>query len=105
MRPPTRFDPISSRYAVAYGPRGQPANQTLRASALPLIPVALCQLAEAIDMTTIWDDGVDPTTGEFGPSGAYDDFEMHQHLATRLGFSNRLEPQRRPCRTAERESA
>ncbi len=28
-----------------------------------------------------------PTTGEFGPSGAYDDFEMHEHLATRFGFS------------------
>ena len=28
-----------------------------------------------------------PTTGEFGPSGAYDDFEMHKDLATRFGFS------------------
>lgn len=28
-----------------------------------------------------------PTTGEFGPSGAYDDFEWHQDLATRFGVS------------------
>jgi hypothetical protein len=28
-----------------------------------------------------------PTTGEFGPAGAYDDFEMHKELATRFGFS------------------
>jgi len=28
-----------------------------------------------------------PTTGEFGPSGGYDDFEMHDRLATRFGFS------------------
>jgi hypothetical protein len=28
-----------------------------------------------------------PTTGEYGPAGAYDDFEMHEQLATRFGFS------------------
>ena len=28
-----------------------------------------------------------PTTGEFGPRGAYGDYERHQHLATRFGVS------------------
>lgn len=28
-----------------------------------------------------------PTTGEFGPRGAYGDYEWHEKLATRLGFS------------------
>lgn len=28
-----------------------------------------------------------PTTHEFGPQGAYGDFEMHEKLATRFGFS------------------
>ena len=28
-----------------------------------------------------------PTTGEFGPQGAYGDFEMHDDLATRFGIS------------------
>lgn len=28
-----------------------------------------------------------PTTGEFGPRGGYGDFELHQELATRFGFS------------------
>ena len=28
-----------------------------------------------------------PMTCEFGPAGAYDDFEMHEQLATRFGFS------------------
>jgi DUF3011 family protein len=28
-----------------------------------------------------------PTTHEFGPSGSYDDWEYHEHVATRFGFS------------------
>jgi hypothetical protein len=28
-----------------------------------------------------------PTTGEFGPQGAYNDFEMHERLATQFGLS------------------
>jgi hypothetical protein len=33
-----------------------------------------------------------PTTGEFGPQGAYGDFEQHQQLATRFGMSYSLSP-------------
>jgi hypothetical protein len=28
-----------------------------------------------------------PTTHEFGPNGSYDDWEWHEHVATRFGFS------------------
>ena len=28
-----------------------------------------------------------PTTGEFGPRGAFGDYEMHEHLATRFNFA------------------
>ena len=36
-----------------------------------------------------------PTTGEFGPRGAYGDWEMHEELATRFGFSTVFSPEER----------
>ena len=36
-----------------------------------------------------------PTTEEFGPRGAYGDWEMHQELATRFGFSAVYSPEER----------
>lgn len=39
------------------------------------------------DMTTAGSVWWTPTTGEFGPQGAYGDWENHQQLATRFGFS------------------
>jgi hypothetical protein len=36
-----------------------------------------------------------PTTGEFGPRGAYGDWEQHEALATRLGFSFVDSPEQR----------
>jgi len=34
-----------------------------------------------------------PTTREFGPKGAYGDYEMHEKVATRFGFSSTYAPQ------------
>ena len=34
-----------------------------------------------------------PTTKEFGPKGAYGDWEMHEKVATRFGFSTSYAPQ------------
>jgi Protein of unknown function (DUF3011) len=36
-----------------------------------------------------------PTTKEFGPRGAYGDWEMHEKLATRFGFSTTYVPEER----------
>jgi hypothetical protein len=36
-----------------------------------------------------------PTTKEFGPRGAYGDWEMHEKLATRFGFSVSRSPEQR----------
>jgi hypothetical protein len=36
-----------------------------------------------------------PTTEEFGPRGAYGDFEMHEKLATRFGISTTWSPEER----------
>ena len=36
-----------------------------------------------------------PTTKEFGPRGAYGDWEMHQKVATRFGFSTTRSPEQR----------
>ena len=36
-----------------------------------------------------------PTTKEFGPRGAYGDWEMHEKLATRFGFSTTRSPEQR----------
>jgi hypothetical protein len=36
-----------------------------------------------------------PTTKEFGPRGGYGDFERHDKLATRLGFSSTWSPEER----------
>jgi hypothetical protein len=36
-----------------------------------------------------------PTTHEFGPRGAYGDWEMHDDLATRFGFSTTISPEER----------
>jgi hypothetical protein len=36
-----------------------------------------------------------PTTKEFGPRGAYGDWERHEKLATRFGFSTTLSPEQR----------
>lgn len=36
-----------------------------------------------------------PTTKEFGPRGAYGDWEMHQEVATRFGFSSVYSPEER----------
>jgi hypothetical protein len=36
-----------------------------------------------------------PTTGEFGPRGAYGDWEMHEKVATRFGFSTTRSPEQR----------
>ena len=36
-----------------------------------------------------------PTTREFGPRGAYGDWEMHEKLATRFGFSTTWSPEER----------
>jgi hypothetical protein len=36
-----------------------------------------------------------PTTHEFGPRGAYGDYEMHQKVATRFGFSTTRSPEQR----------
>jgi len=39
--------------------------------------------------TSVW---WQPTTAEFGPQGAYGDFEMHEELATRFGMSYARSP-------------
>jgi hypothetical protein len=36
-----------------------------------------------------------PTTQEFGPRGAYGDWEMHEKVATRFGFSSAFSPEER----------
>jgi hypothetical protein len=36
-----------------------------------------------------------PTTKEFGPKGAFGDWEMHEELATRFGFSSTFSPEER----------
>jgi hypothetical protein len=36
-----------------------------------------------------------PTTKEFGPQGAYGDYEMHEKVATRFGFSTAYSPEQR----------
>jgi hypothetical protein len=36
-----------------------------------------------------------PTTKEFGPKGAYGDYEMHEKVATRFGFSTTWSPEER----------
>jgi hypothetical protein len=36
-----------------------------------------------------------PTTGEFGPRGAYGDWEMHDEVATRFGISTSFSPEER----------
>jgi hypothetical protein len=36
-----------------------------------------------------------PTTKEFGPRGAYGDYEMHDKLATRFGFGSAYSPEQR----------
>jgi hypothetical protein len=36
-----------------------------------------------------------PTTGEFGPRGAYGDWEMHDTVATRVGISTSFSPEER----------
>jgi len=36
-----------------------------------------------------------PTTKEFGPKGAFGDWEMHEELATRFGFSSAFSPEER----------
>ncbi|HEX6213782.1 MAG TPA: hypothetical protein VFZ38_03135, partial [Vicinamibacterales bacterium] len=36
-----------------------------------------------------------PTTGEFGPKGGYGDWERHEKLATRFGFSSSFSPEQR----------
>jgi len=36
-----------------------------------------------------------PTTKEFGPRGAYGDWEMHEKVATRFGFSTTRSPEQR----------
>jgi hypothetical protein len=36
-----------------------------------------------------------PTTKEFGPKGAYGDYEMHDKVATRFGFSTTRSPEQR----------
>ena len=36
-----------------------------------------------------------PTTKEFGPRGAYGDYEMHDKVATRFGFSTTWSPEER----------
>jgi hypothetical protein len=36
-----------------------------------------------------------PTTGEFGPRGAYGDWEMHEKVATRFGVSSSFSPEER----------
>jgi len=36
-----------------------------------------------------------PTTKEFGPRGAYGDYEMHEKVATRFGFSTTRSPEQR----------
>lgn len=36
-----------------------------------------------------------PTTGEFGPRGAYGDWEMHEKVATRIGVSTSFSPEER----------
>jgi hypothetical protein len=36
-----------------------------------------------------------PTTHEFGPRGAYGDYEMHQEIATRIGISGAYSPEQR----------
>ena len=36
-----------------------------------------------------------PTTKEFGPKGGYGDWEMHEKLATRFGFSSSFSPEQR----------
>ncbi len=36
-----------------------------------------------------------PTTKEFGPRGAYGDWEMHEKVATRFGFSSTWSPEQR----------
>lgn len=36
-----------------------------------------------------------PTTHEFGPRGGYGDWEMHEKLATRFGFSSTFSPEQR----------
>ena len=36
-----------------------------------------------------------PTTGEFGPKGGYGDWERHEKLATRFGFSSSYSPEQR----------
>jgi hypothetical protein len=43
-----------------------------------------------------------PTTGEYGPQGAYGDFEYHEELATRFGISYARSP--REDRTAQPDS-
>ena len=36
-----------------------------------------------------------PTTGEFGPKGGWGDWEQHEELATRFGFSSSYSPEQR----------
>jgi Protein of unknown function (DUF3011) len=40
-----------------------------------------------------------PTTHEFGPKGAYGDWEMHEKVATRFGFSTSRSPEQRFANT------
>ncbi|HZR26662.1 MAG TPA: DUF3011 domain-containing protein, partial [Vicinamibacterales bacterium] len=41
-----------------------------------------------------------PTTKEFGPRGAYGDWEQHQQVATRFGFSSTWSPEQRFTNTS-----
>ena len=42
-----------------------------------------------------------PTTSEFGPRGAYGDYEMHESLATRFGVSSCFSPEQRYNETGD----
>jgi hypothetical protein len=54
---------------------------------------------KATQMDRTWGTGASmwwmPTTKEFGPRGAYGDWEYHEKLATRFGFSSTYTPEER----------
>jgi hypothetical protein len=53
--------------------------------------------AAQLDRTMSWGASTwwMPTTGEFGPKGAYGDWEMHEKVATRFGVSTSFSPEER----------
>jgi len=54
---------------------------------------------KATELDRKWASGASmwwtPTTHEFGPKGAFGDWEMHEKVATRFGFSSTFSPEQR----------